>query len=156
MSSCMRIVSNQTPSEAMLATSCRVRATRCAGVIRSHSAVPHRLDRSGGTNHPSGTSGASQSISTSGSYECSADDRSRRVAVASRSVMKTLQPLLQVTVTSRIIYRMEDDVNDGRRGRWADHREQRRTQLTVAAIDAIRELGPDVGMDAIAAHAGIS
>jgi AcrR family transcriptional regulator len=53
---------------------------------------------------------------------------------------------------------VEDDVNavDGRRGRWADHREQRRAQLTAAAIEAIRELGPDVGMDAIAAHAGIS
>lgn len=50
----------------------------------------------------------------------------------------------------------EGDVNDGRRGRWADHREQRRAQLTAAAIEAIRELGPDIGMDAIAAHAGIS
>jgi AcrR family transcriptional regulator len=49
-----------------------------------------------------------------------------------------------------------DDVNDGRRGRWADHREQRRAQLTAAAIEAIRELGPDAGMEAIAAHAGVS
>jgi AcrR family transcriptional regulator len=45
---------------------------------------------------------------------------------------------------------------DGRRGRWAHHRQQRRAQLTVAAIEAIRELGPDVGMEAIAAHAGVS
>jgi AcrR family transcriptional regulator len=45
---------------------------------------------------------------------------------------------------------------DGRKGRWAGHREQRRAQLTAAAIDAIRQLGPDVGMDAIAAHAGVS
>jgi AcrR family transcriptional regulator len=45
---------------------------------------------------------------------------------------------------------------DGRRGRWADHRQQRRAQLTAAAIEAIRELGPEVGMDAIAAHAGVS
>jgi AcrR family transcriptional regulator len=45
---------------------------------------------------------------------------------------------------------------DGRRGRWADHRQQRRAQLTAAAIAAIRELGPDVGMEAIAAHAGVS
>jgi AcrR family transcriptional regulator len=49
-----------------------------------------------------------------------------------------------------------DDVNDGRKQRWAGHREQRRAQLTVAAMEAIRELGPDVGMEAIAAHAGIS
>jgi AcrR family transcriptional regulator len=45
---------------------------------------------------------------------------------------------------------------DGRRGRWADHREQRRARLTEAAIDAIRELGPEVGMEAIAARAGVS
>jgi AcrR family transcriptional regulator len=45
---------------------------------------------------------------------------------------------------------------DGRRGRWAGHREQRRAELTAAAIAAIRELGPEVGMDAIAAHAGVS
>ena len=45
---------------------------------------------------------------------------------------------------------------DGRRGRWAGHREQRRAELTDAAIEAIRRLGPDVGMDAIAAHAGVS
>ncbi|GIE94675.1 TetR/AcrR family transcriptional regulator [Paractinoplanes rishiriensis] len=45
---------------------------------------------------------------------------------------------------------------DGRKGRWAGHREQRRSELTAAAIEAIRELGPEVGMDAIAAHAGVS
>jgi AcrR family transcriptional regulator len=45
---------------------------------------------------------------------------------------------------------------DGRKGRWAGHREQRRAELTAAAIDAIRRRGPEVGMDAIAAHAGVS
>ena len=45
---------------------------------------------------------------------------------------------------------------DGRRGRWAGHREQRRAELTDAAIDAIRRLGPEVGMEAIAAHAKVS
>lgn len=45
---------------------------------------------------------------------------------------------------------------DGRKGRWVGHREQRRAELTAAAIEAIRELGPEVGMDAIAAHAGVS
>jgi len=45
---------------------------------------------------------------------------------------------------------------DGRKGRWAGHREQRRAELTAAAIDAIRALGPEIGMDAIAAHAGVS
>jgi AcrR family transcriptional regulator len=45
---------------------------------------------------------------------------------------------------------------DGRKGRWAGHREQRRSELTAAAVAAIRELGPEVGMDAIATHAGVS
>jgi AcrR family transcriptional regulator len=45
---------------------------------------------------------------------------------------------------------------DGRKGRWAGHREQRRAELTAAAIEAIRELGPDVAMDQIAARAGVS
>jgi len=48
------------------------------------------------------------------------------------------------------------NTSDGRRGRWAGHREQRRAELTAAAIAAIRELGPEAGMDAIAAHAGVS
>ena len=47
-------------------------------------------------------------------------------------------------------------ITDGRKGRWAGHREQRRAELTAAAIDAIRQSGPDVGMEAIAAHAGVS
>ncbi|GAA0582610.1 TetR/AcrR family transcriptional regulator [Paractinoplanes ferrugineus] len=51
----------------------------------------------------------------------------------------------------------EEPVNtDGRKGRWAGHREQRRRELTEAAVEAIRELGPDVGMEAIAARAGVS
>ena len=47
-------------------------------------------------------------------------------------------------------------ITDGRRGRWDGHREQRRAELTNAAIEAIREHGPDIGMEAIAAHAGVS
>jgi AcrR family transcriptional regulator len=45
---------------------------------------------------------------------------------------------------------------DGRRGRWAGHREQRRDELVSAAVEAIRRAGPDVGMDAVAASAGVS
>ncbi|MEV6632921.1 TetR/AcrR family transcriptional regulator [Actinoplanes sp. NPDC051470] len=45
---------------------------------------------------------------------------------------------------------------DGRSQRWAGHREQRRAELTAAAIAAIRAQGPDLGMEAIAAHAGVS
>ena len=52
----------------------------------------------------------------------------------------------------------EEQVNaeDGRRSRWASHRQRRRDELTDAAIEAIRRYGADVGMDAIAASAGIS
>jgi AcrR family transcriptional regulator len=53
--------------------------------------------------------------------------------------------------------REEEPVNtDGRKGRWAGHREQRKTELTAAAVEANRRFGPDVGMDAIAARAGVS
>ncbi|GIF05594.1 TetR/AcrR family transcriptional regulator [Actinoplanes siamensis] len=45
---------------------------------------------------------------------------------------------------------------DGRRGRWDSHRERRRAELTAAAIEAIRQHGPEIGMEAIAAHAGVS
>jgi AcrR family transcriptional regulator len=45
---------------------------------------------------------------------------------------------------------------DGRSRRWADHRERRRTELVEAVIEAIRELGPEPGIDAVAAHAGVS
>jgi AcrR family transcriptional regulator len=51
---------------------------------------------------------------------------------------------------------LDDSVKDGRRQRWAGHREQRRSQLTEAAIEAIRAHGPDIGMETIAAHAGVS
>ncbi len=62
-----------------------------------------------------------------------------------------------VTVTSSTMNSVTPPVNtDGRRGRWDGHREQRRAELTAAAIEAIRQHGPEVGMEAIAAHAGVS
>jgi AcrR family transcriptional regulator len=45
---------------------------------------------------------------------------------------------------------------DGRSRRWADHRERRRAELVGAVMEAIRELGPEPGIDAVAAHAGVS
>lgn len=45
---------------------------------------------------------------------------------------------------------------DGRQRRWAGHREQRRDELIAAAMEAVRRHGADVGMDAIAASAGVS
>ncbi|HWC23652.1 MAG TPA: TetR/AcrR family transcriptional regulator [Flexivirga sp.] len=45
---------------------------------------------------------------------------------------------------------------DGRDARWTEHREQRRRELTDAALRAIRKHGATVGMDEIAAEAGTS
>jgi AcrR family transcriptional regulator len=45
---------------------------------------------------------------------------------------------------------------DGRNTRWDGHRERRREELIDAVIEAIRQLGPEAGIDAIAAHAGVS
>ncbi|WP_446664944.1 TetR/AcrR family transcriptional regulator [Flexivirga sp. B27] len=45
---------------------------------------------------------------------------------------------------------------DGRDARWTEHREQRRRELTDAALRAIRNHGATVGMDEIAAEAGTS
>jgi AcrR family transcriptional regulator len=46
--------------------------------------------------------------------------------------------------------------SEGRRDRWRAHREARREELVAAAIEAIRQHGAGVGMDDIAAQAGIS
>lgn len=47
------------------------------------------------------------------------------------------------------------DVN-GRKARWAKHREQRREELIQAAIEAVLHYGPEVDMDQVAAVAGVS
>ncbi|MGO1884181.1 MAG: TetR/AcrR family transcriptional regulator [Citricoccus sp.] len=45
---------------------------------------------------------------------------------------------------------------DGRATRWDEHRQQRRVNLIRAARQAVHDLGPQVSMDEIAAHAGTS
>src|SRR5699024_7790007 len=45
---------------------------------------------------------------------------------------------------------------DGRRTRWAEHRAHRRRELVEAALRAIRQHGPTVGMDDISAEARTS
>jgi AcrR family transcriptional regulator len=45
---------------------------------------------------------------------------------------------------------------DGRSTRWEEHRRARRAALVQAAVEAVREHGPGVGMDEIAAAAGTS
>lgn len=46
--------------------------------------------------------------------------------------------------------------SDGRKQRWARHKEERRAELISGTIDAVRVLGPDAGMDEIAGHIGVS
>lgn len=46
--------------------------------------------------------------------------------------------------------------SDRRRERWREHRQARRAELVEAAVRAIGRKGHDVGMDDIAAEAGIS
>lgn len=45
---------------------------------------------------------------------------------------------------------------DGRRERWNEHRQERRAEFVAAAVRAISAHGADVGMDEIAAEAGVS
>jgi AcrR family transcriptional regulator len=45
---------------------------------------------------------------------------------------------------------------DGRKQRWAAHREQRRAELVEAAVAAIDRVGASAGMDDIAAEAGVT
>lgn len=45
---------------------------------------------------------------------------------------------------------------DGRRRRWAGHRQARRSEFVAAAVQAIRLHGPQAGLDEIAAEAGVS
>jgi AcrR family transcriptional regulator len=47
-------------------------------------------------------------------------------------------------------------VADARRERWRAHRESRRGEFVEATIRAVRAHGPDVGMDEIAAAAGVT
>ena len=45
---------------------------------------------------------------------------------------------------------------DARRERWREHREARRAEFVEATVRAIGQHGADVGMDEIAAEAGVS
>jgi AcrR family transcriptional regulator len=50
----------------------------------------------------------------------------------------------------------EDSTGDARRDRWRSHRAARRAEFVDAAMRALAEHGPDVGMDHIAAEAGVT
>jgi AcrR family transcriptional regulator len=50
----------------------------------------------------------------------------------------------------------KDSAGDGRAARWAGQRAKRRAEIVAAALDAIREHGPGVSTEQIAAGAGIA
>ena len=45
---------------------------------------------------------------------------------------------------------------DGRRSRWTEHRRARRADLVTAAVEAVRQAGPDFAVDDVARSAGVS
>lgn len=45
---------------------------------------------------------------------------------------------------------------DGRRDRWSSHRAHRRAELVEAALTALATHGPDLGMEDVAAQAGVT
>src|SRR3954447_16139760 len=45
---------------------------------------------------------------------------------------------------------------DGRRSRWTEHRRARREELVAAAVEAVREAGPDFAVDDVAREARVS
>lgn len=71
--------------------------------------------------------------------------------------------LLPVTVTTSNVDQTAEPVNpaeppheDARSSRWRGHREARRAELVAAAVRAVHRHGAGVGMDDIAAEAGVS
>jgi AcrR family transcriptional regulator len=46
--------------------------------------------------------------------------------------------------------------SDGRRSRWTEHRRARRADLVTAAVEAVRQAGPDFAVDDVARSAGVS
>lgn len=51
---------------------------------------------------------------------------------------------------------MPREVKDGRSARWDAHREERRSELVLAAVAAIDRVGPSAGIAEIAGQAGVS
>lgn len=45
---------------------------------------------------------------------------------------------------------------DGRRTRWDSHRAERRTQVVEAALEVLREVGPEFGVEEVAERAGVT
>ena len=74
----------------------------------------------------------------------------RAAVLAAANVTHGIEQALLGAVTEK------PDKTDGRSQRWEKHKQARRTELTDGTIDAVRALGPDVGMDEMATHIGVS
>src|SRR5215207_2611188 len=49
-----------------------------------------------------------------------------------------------------------EEVADGRRSRWTEHRRARREDLVTAAVEAVRLAGPEFAVEDVARSAGVS
>lgn len=57
----------------------------------------------------------------------------------------------------RVLGAAAEAVNvDGRKRRWQQHKQARRDELITGTVEAVRRVGPDAGMDEIAAQIGVS
>ncbi|WP_345312849.1 TetR/AcrR family transcriptional regulator [Gordonia alkaliphila] len=79
-----------------------------------------------------------------------------RPAGAARAAVNAAA-ILTREIEQRLLAPAVDAVtSDGRKQRWARHKQARRTELILGTMEAVRALGPDVGMDEIAGHVGVS
>ncbi|WP_204450576.1 TetR/AcrR family transcriptional regulator [Actinokineospora baliensis] len=59
-------------------------------------------------------------------------------------------------MADRVKRHSTDDTGDARRDRWKSHRAARREEFVAAALRALAEHGPDLGMEHVAAAAGVT
>ncbi|MFC0316622.1 TetR/AcrR family transcriptional regulator [Gordonia phosphorivorans] len=79
-----------------------------------------------------------------------------RPAGAARAAVNAAA-ILTREIEQRLLAPAVDAVaSDGRKQRWARHKQARRTELILGTMEAVRALGPEAGMDEIAAHVGVS
>src|SRR3978361_421277 len=76
--------SNQMPADSVLTSSCLDSSICCSRDMPSHSGVPYSDTPLGGRKYLSGSSGASQSMSTMGAYDFLTDPFSKRSENSSR------------------------------------------------------------------------
>lgn len=76
----------------------------------------------------------------------------RAAVAAAAHATKGLEAALRATAPVEA----DGTKTDGRKQRWQQHKEERRTELVDGTLEAVRVLGADVGMDEIAGHIGVS